>query len=65
MSTFSWLQPAAKSKIDNTNKDQYDLVVDTNENNLEEVVTLILEKYKEWLDNKKNPAVKRDFLFMF
>jgi cytidylate kinase len=37
-------------KIDNTNKDQYDLVVDTNENNLEEVVTLILEKYKEWLD---------------
>lgn len=36
-------------KIDNTVMANYDLVIDTNENNLEEVVSIILKKYQEWL----------------
>ena len=37
-------------KIDNTKKENYDLVIDTNKNNLEQVVEIILEKYKEWTE---------------
>ncbi len=35
-------------KIDNTKRDQFDLVVDTNKNNLDAVVQIILESYKKW-----------------
>ena len=34
---------------DHTDKRNYDLVVDTNKNNLREVVAIILQKYREWL----------------
>ena len=36
-------------KIDNTDKSQFDLVIDTNKNNLEQVVEIIIEEYKRWL----------------
>jgi len=36
-------------QIDNTKKDQYDLVIDTNKNNLEEVVNIVVEAYKKWI----------------
>ena len=36
-------------KIDNTNKSQFDLVIDTNKNNLEEVVQIIVSGYKKWI----------------
>jgi len=36
--------------IDNTNKENYDLVIDTNKNNLEEVVGMIVSEYKKWLE---------------
>jgi len=39
-------------KINNTDKNQYDLVVDTNKNNLEEVVAIIVSGYKNWIANK-------------
>ena len=35
--------------VDNTKKEEYDLVVDTNQNNLEEVVSKIITEYKKWL----------------
>ncbi len=35
--------------IDHTNPDNFDLVIDTEKNNLDEVVEIILEKYKVWL----------------
>jgi cytidylate kinase len=35
-------------KIDNTDKSQFDLVIDTNKNNLEQVVDIIVEEYKKW-----------------
>ena len=38
-------------KIDNTKKDQFDLVVDTDKNNLQEVVSIILREYKNWRVN--------------
>lgn len=38
-------------KIDNSKKDQFDLVIDTNKNNLNEVVNIILEEYKKWREN--------------
>jgi len=38
-------------KINNTDKSQYDLVIDTNKNNLNEVVQIILSEYKNWLNN--------------
>ena len=38
-------------KIDNTKKDQFDLVVDTDKNNLQEVVSIILREYKNWREN--------------
>jgi len=36
-------------KINNRDMSQYDLVIDTNQNNLEEVVEIIVSKYKKWL----------------
>jgi cytidylate kinase len=36
-------------KINNTDKSQFDLVIDTNKNNLEEVVEIIVSEYKKWL----------------
>ncbi len=35
-------------KINNKDLSQFDLVVDTNKNNLEQVVQIILEAYQEW-----------------
>jgi len=36
-------------KINNTDKNQFDLIVDTNKNNLEEVVDIIVTEYKKWI----------------
>jgi cytidylate kinase len=36
--------------VDNTKKEEYNLVVDTNENNLESVVSKIITEYKKWLE---------------
>ncbi len=38
-------------KINNKELSQFDLVVDTNKNNLEEVVSIILNEYKKWREN--------------
>ena len=38
-------------KINNTDKNQFDLVIDTNKNNLEQVVDIIVEEYKKWREN--------------
>ena len=38
-------------KIDNTDKSQFDLVIDTNKNDLSEVVALIVSEYKKWIAN--------------
>ncbi len=38
--------------IDSTNLSQFDLVIDTSKHNLEEVVTLVLEAYNEWKNQK-------------
>jgi len=35
-------------KINNTEKNQFDLVIDTNKNNLEEVVNMVVSEYKKW-----------------
>jgi len=37
-------------KIDNTDKSQFDLVIDTNKNNLEQVVDIIVTEYKKWIE---------------
>jgi cytidylate kinase len=37
--------------IDHTDKNNFDLVVDTNKNNLEQVVEIILNEYKRWQNN--------------
>lgn len=38
-------------KINNKNMTQYDLVVDTNKNNLVEVVDIVVTEYKKWREN--------------
>lgn len=38
-------------KIDNSKKDQFDLVIDTDKNNLQEVIDIILREYKNWQEN--------------
>lgn len=38
-------------KINNTEKNQFDLVVDTQKNNLEQVIALIVSEYKKWREN--------------
>ena len=35
--------------IDHTDKNNYDLVIDTNKNNLEQVVDIIISEYKKWI----------------
>lgn len=37
--------------VNHTNKTNFDLVVDTEKNNLEEVVSIVLSEYKKWLEN--------------
>jgi CMP/dCMP kinase len=37
-------------KINNTDKSQFDLVIDTNKNNLEQVVNVIVLEYKKWIE---------------
>ena len=37
-------------KIDNTKKDNFDLVIDTNKNNLEQVVNIVVTEYKKWIE---------------
>lgn len=39
-------------KINNTDKSQYDLIIDTDKNNLAQVVDIVLNKYKSWLTEK-------------
>jgi cytidylate kinase len=36
-------------KINNSDKNQFDLVIDTNKNNLKQVIDIILEEYKKWI----------------
>jgi CMP/dCMP kinase len=38
-------------KINNTDMSQYDLIVDTNKNNLEQVVDMVVSEYKKWISN--------------
>jgi len=40
--------------IDPGDMSNYDLVVDTDKNNLDQVVAIILEKFKEWNKNKES-----------
>lgn len=37
--------------VDFTDKNNFDLIIDTNKNNLNEVVNIILKEYKKWLEN--------------
>lgn len=37
--------------VDHTDKSNFDLVIDTNKNNLEEVVNIILTEYQKWREN--------------
>ena len=37
--------------LDYTNKNNFDLVIDTNKNNLEQVVQIIISEYKKWREN--------------
>lgn len=37
-------------QINNKDKNQFDLVVDTNKNNLKEVVNIIVSGYKKWIE---------------
>jgi cytidylate kinase len=36
---------------DYTDKNNFDLVIDTNKNNLEEVVDIVVSEYKKWMEN--------------
>lgn len=36
-------------KINNTNKNQFDLIVDTNKNNLKQVVEIVVSEYRKWI----------------
>jgi cytidylate kinase len=40
--------------VDHTNKDNFDLVIDTNKNNLEQVAEIIVAEYKKWRKEEKN-----------
>ncbi len=37
-------------KINNTDKNNFDLIIDTNKNNLREVVNIIVTEYKKWVE---------------
>lgn len=39
-------------KIDNTKKEQFDLVIDTNKNSLNQVVDILIKEYNTWINNK-------------
>ncbi|MDP2947169.1 MAG: AAA family ATPase [Nanoarchaeota archaeon] len=43
-------------KINNTDKNQFDLVIDTNKNNLNQVVEIIVSEYKKWKEKTSIPA---------
>lgn len=36
--------------VDHTDKNNFDLIIDTNKNNLEQVVDIIVSEYKNWLE---------------
>ena len=36
--------------IDHTDKNNFDLVIDTNKNNLEQVVGIVVKEYKKWIE---------------
>lgn len=38
-------------KINNKDKKNFDLIIDTNKNNLEQVVDIIVSEYKKWKEN--------------
>jgi cytidylate kinase len=38
-------------KINNADKSNFDLIIDTNKNNLEQVVDIIVTEYKKWKEN--------------
>ncbi|MEO5635361.1 MAG: cytidylate kinase family protein [Candidatus Paceibacterota bacterium] len=38
-------------KIDNTKKENFDLIIDTNQNNLEKVVEMVVSEYIKWEEN--------------
>lgn len=38
-------------KINNKDRSNFDLIIDTNKNNLEQVVEIVLAEYKKWLSN--------------
>lgn len=38
-------------KINNTDKSQYDLIIDTDKNNLEQVAEIVVSEYKKWIEN--------------
>ena len=35
--------------VDRTDRKNYDLIIDTNKNNLEQVVKIVIAKYKKWI----------------
>ena len=37
--------------VDHTDKNNFDLIIDTNKNNLEQVVDIIVAEYKKWIEN--------------
>ena len=39
-------------QVDNTKKENFDFIIDTNKNNLIEVVNIIIKKYKKWFSAK-------------
>ena len=38
-------------KINNSDKNQFNLIIDTNKNNLEQVVNIVVTEYKKWLNS--------------
>lgn len=38
-------------KINNKDRNNFDLIVDTNKNNLEQVIEIIMREYKKWIEN--------------
>jgi cytidylate kinase len=38
-------------KINNTDRNNFDLMIDTNKNNLEQVVEIVVSEYKKWREN--------------
>ena len=37
--------------VDHTNKENFDLVIDTHANNLDQVISKVITEYKKWLEN--------------